>query len=487
MRIWLLLTIALVTGGAPARADDPPAGGDAPAAQAAPAPEPEITLTPEDLDEDDPIERIVVIRAGKVITNTGDDVENGIVVIKDGVVSAVGRLVEYPLNAKVIDARDQVVMPGLIHVVSTYYGEDTPRIRYNRSGNNANRTVHDDLASLDHDFSPLLETGFTAQALLPVGGGIVGKSTLVRTGGPEKSREVETKRQYIYVSSDKTALRDALKAAKKEIEKRDKARKEWEEQQKKLKEEAEKKAQEEKAKKEKEQKGEKKAPGAEFSAEMPPGPPRPPPVEDGKPAAPAEFTPPKIPPPLEPFVELIEKKEGLFALIELGRASDYVQMLDAMRGFEIAHEFLIQNGAQSDFYYVQDKLLESKHKIVMWPRHSAIPSSTELLDLAGDLAGGGCELSFMPLTDAEREFERYMPRVAELVREGLPRETALKAVTLNPAQLLGVDEKFGTIQEGRQADLIVLDGDPLDGLSRVQKTLIAGEIVYDRARQEEDE
>ncbi|MCA9242507.1 MAG: amidohydrolase family protein [Phycisphaerales bacterium] len=489
--IRAIATAALLTA-LPASADEPPKPAEAPAAEAAKA-EPQVELTAEDLAEDNPIERVVVIRAGKVITNNGDDVENGIVVIKDGVVSAVGRLVEYPLNAKVIDARDQVVMPGMIHVVSTYYGEDTPRIRYNRNGNNANRTVKDDLASFDHDFSPLLKSGFTAQALLPVGGGIIGKSTLIRTDGPADKREVDTKRQYVYVSNDKSALRDALKGAKKEIEKREEAKKKWEEQQKKMKEEQEKKAREQKEKEEKEKKGDgkddKKAPAEAFSLDTPPPtpPPNPQPAEAPKKDEPAEFQPPKIPPPLEPFVDLIEKKEGLFALIELDRASDLLHMNDAMRGFEIAHEFLLENDPQSDFYYVQDKLIESKPKLVLWPRHSAIPSSTELLDLAGDLARGGCELSFMPLADNEREFERFLPRVAELVREGLSRETALKAMTLNPAQLLGVDEQFGSIQEGRQGDLIVLDGDPLDGLSRVQKVLIAGEVVFDRARQEDDE
>jgi len=68
-------------------------------------------------------------------------------------------------------------------------------------------------------------------------------------------------------------------------------------------------------------------------------------------------------------------------------------------------------------------------------------------------------------------------RIALLVREGWTRAEALKAVTLHPARLLGLDSRLGSIEKDKDADLIFLDADPLDPLARVREVMIAGEIV----------
>lgn len=60
---------------------------------------------------------------------------------------------------------------------------------------------------------------------------------------------------------------------------------------------------------------------------------------------------------------------------------------------------------------------------------------------------------------------------------GLPYEEALKAVTLYPARILGVEDKFGTIEEGKQANLILTDGDPLEITTRIRGLFIAGRPV----------
>ena len=66
------------------------------------------------------------------------------------------------------------------------------------------------------------------------------------------------------------------------------------------------------------------------------------------------------------------------------------------------------------------------------------------------------------------------------VRAGLPREEALKAVTLYAAEHLGISRRVGTLEEGKDADLAIWDGDPLDSRSRVLKTVIEGEVVFSR-------
>ncbi|MHB1432752.1 MAG: amidohydrolase [Streptosporangiaceae bacterium] len=64
------------------------------------------------------------------------------------------------------------------------------------------------------------------------------------------------------------------------------------------------------------------------------------------------------------------------------------------------------------------------------------------------------------------------------VKEGLDPETALRALTINPARIIGVDDRLGSIEPGKDADLAIWSGDPLDVLSRVQRAFINGAQVY---------
>lgn len=65
-------------------------------------------------------------------------------------------------------------------------------------------------------------------------------------------------------------------------------------------------------------------------------------------------------------------------------------------------------------------------------------------------------------------------------RAGLPADEALKAVTIYAAEHLGINDRVGTIEPGKDADLAVWDGDPLDSRTKVVQTYINGECVYKR-------
>ncbi|MDD4079412.1 MAG: amidohydrolase family protein, partial [Eubacteriales bacterium] len=65
-------------------------------------------------------------------------------------------------------------------------------------------------------------------------------------------------------------------------------------------------------------------------------------------------------------------------------------------------------------------------------------------------------------------------------KAGLPEEETLKAITINPAEIMGIDHRVGSIEAGKDADIIILSGHPFDWQTRVEKTLIDGEIVYER-------
>jgi imidazolonepropionase-like amidohydrolase len=73
---------------------------------------------------------------------------------------------------------------------------------------------------------------------------------------------------------------------------------------------------------------------------------------------------------------------------------------------------------------------------------------------------------------------KYLPVVAALaVRYGLPEQEAWKAITINPAEILGIDDRVGSIEVGKAADLVLWSGDPLDVRSRAERVLIDGRIV----------
>ena len=75
-------------------------------------------------------------------------------------------------------------------------------------------------------------------------------------------------------------------------------------------------------------------------------------------------------------------------------------------------------------------------------------------------------------------FVRDLPyQAATAVAFGLPYQEALNAITLNPAQIWGVADKLGSIEEGKSADLMVTDGDPLEAKTQVKQLFIKGKTV----------
>ena len=64
----------------------------------------------------------------------------------------------------------------------------------------------------------------------------------------------------------------------------------------------------------------------------------------------------------------------------------------------------------------------------------------------------------------------------------MSNEDALKAITLNPARTLRVDDRLGSLEKGKDADLLILSGHPLDYRSFVLKAFINGKLYYDREK-----
>ena len=80
--------------------------------------------------------------------------------------------------------------------------------------------------------------------------------------------------------------------------------------------------------------------------------------------------------------------------------------------------------------------------------------------------------------NSEAPHERNLPYEASMASAfGLPQEEALKAVTLYPAQLLGLDDQLGSLQTGKAATLIITNGDPLDFPTQIEAAYIDGRKI----------
>ena len=66
---------------------------------------------------------------------------------------------------------------------------------------------------------------------------------------------------------------------------------------------------------------------------------------------------------------------------------------------------------------------------------------------------------------------------AQAMTHGLAYEKAIEAITINPARLLGVNQKVGSIEPGKDADLVLYNGDPFEYLTKVCYVMIEGNVV----------
>lgn len=108
------------------------------------------------------------------------------------------------------------------------------------------------------------------------------------------------------------------------------------------------------------------------------------------------------------------------------------------------------------------------------------PESDDLLGPVRLAELGGLVAFHQDHPDGHQYFLRHT--AAMFVRRGMPREEALRALTLNGARLFGVDDRIGSLEPGKDADLVILGGeDPLAYENLVEQVFVEGVLVFDRA------
>jgi imidazolonepropionase-like amidohydrolase len=131
------------------------------------------------------------------------------------------------------------------------------------------------------------------------------------------------------------------------------------------------------------------------------------------------------------------------------------------------------------------------HRIAKWIAEKGVPAvwgpslmerpKWEMRELKFETAKAlhDAGVKFAIQTDAVGQSIAFLPICAGMaVKYGLPYDAALRAITITPAEILGVADRVGSIEEGKDADLRILDGDPLEVRTNVLMVLVDGEVVY---------
>jgi imidazolonepropionase-like amidohydrolase len=112
--------------------------------------------------------------------------------------------------------------------------------------------------------------------------------------------------------------------------------------------------------------------------------------------------------------------------------------------------------------------------------HLWSPTKQELWNMTIEnsaiLANAGITIS---LTADEGSRTAYLPAtIGLLMRNGLSEEDAFKGVTINPAKTLGLEDRVGSLEVGKDADIAIFDGHPFSSLSLCRMSIIDGKVVH---------
>jgi Amidohydrolase family. len=157
---------------------------------------------------------------------------------------------------------------------------------------------------------------------------------------------------------------------------------------------------------------------------------------------------------------------------------------DIFTAIRIAKEFNVRLTLDhcTEGHLIVDYLKEEGYPCIVGPSLSE-RSKVELKNLTfktpGILSKAGILVAIM--TDHPVIPLQYITLCASLaVREGMDEMEALKAITINPAKIVGIDDRVGSLEPGKDADIAIFDGNPLDIRNRCYATIINGRIVYKR-------
>ena len=158
------------------------------------------------------------------------------------------------------------------------------------------------------------------------------------------------------------------------------------------------------------------------------------------------------------------------------RADDIATAMRMAR--EFGYELVIDHGTEA--YLLADQIAAASIPVIIGPlftSRSKVELRNRSLANPGRLAAAGVTIAIT--TDHPVVPINFLIHQATLaVKEGLDPATAIRAVTITPARIIGVDDRLGSLSVGKDADLVIWSGDPLDVMSRAERAFIDGQEIY---------
>ena len=180
---------------------------------------------------------------------------------------------------------------------------------------------------------------------------------------------------------------------------------------------------------------------------------------------------------LEALSDLMDQKKPL--IIKTNRASDMLRMIEFSKKHEIN---IIFHGAK-EAWRIADQLADGNIPVIIDPMDN-IPSSFDSIgariDAASLLTDSGVNV-LIGIADAHNSFLSRQG-AGNAVANGMDRYEAMKALTINIAEAFGLADSLGSIEIGKNADLVLWDGDPLEVSTFSDVVIINGEIMSDMTR-----
>ena len=157
------------------------------------------------------------------------------------------------------------------------------------------------------------------------------------------------------------------------------------------------------------------------------------------------------------------------------------QANDILTAIRLAQEFDVDLTIEhvTEGHLIADKLAEYSYPLAVGPsltHASKFELQNKSWTTPGILAAKGCQVSI--ITDSPVIPQEYLPLCAGLaVKAGMDPFEALKAITINPARQIGISDRVGSIEIGKDADIVITDGDPMVSSTAIKKVFINGEAV----------
>lgn len=181
-----------------------------------------------------------------------------------------------------------------------------------------------------------------------------------------------------------------------------------------------------------------------------------------------------------PVVRMLEKE--LPAYIACATAGDVVQAIRLIEEYQLDGRLVLGPGT----WRAAELIAAKKLPVILGPTLSfreKDPESGKTVTRELGRIFHEAGVTFTVTTEPASLGARYLwYQAAMLVRQGLTRDEALRAVTLDGAKVLGLGDRKGSIAKGKDADLVVLTADPLSGMAWVDQAIVGGKVVYERLR-----